>query len=61
MMCADFFACLWKYLCCKSCGNGTDDISYHPIDNDILIKNIQQFGIIPWVCGLFVWIDVWVI
>ncbi len=47
MMCVDFFACLWKYLCCKSCGNGTDDISYHPIDNDILIKNIQQFGIIP--------------
>ena len=46
-MCADFFACLWKYLSCKSCGSGTDDISYHPIDNDILIKNIQQFGIIP--------------
>ncbi len=51
MMCADFFDCLWKYLCCcsccRSCGNGTDDISYHPIDNVMLIKNIQQFGIIP--------------
>ncbi len=49
MMCANFFSCLWKYLCCRSCrscGNGTDDISYQPIDNDILIKNIQQFGII---------------
>lgn len=45
-MCAYLFACLWEYLCCMSCANDANNISYQPVDNDIIIKNIQQFGII---------------